>query len=141
MARLEDVPVADLLDALETVEGAKPTMRLMVAVLYKRGHSVPVIADWFEMRENTVYAWFDRLEAEPVERAVRDRPRPGRPPKLAEDERRKLAATLAEPPASAGYDADAWSPALVRRHIQEAYDVEYTRRHARNLLEDAERPS
>ena len=136
MARLENVPVEDLLDALDVATDAKPTRRLMVAVLYKRGHSVPVIADWFELRENTVYAWFDRLEAEPVEQAVRDRPRPGRPPKLDEDERRELAATLAEPPEGVGYDADAWSPALVQRHIAETYGVEYTRRHVRNLLED-----
>ena len=140
MARLEGVPVADLLDALEAAEEAKPTRRLMVAILYKRGHSVPVVADWFEMRENTIYAWFDRLEAEPIERAVRDRPRPGRPPKLDDTERRDLDATLDEPPEAAGYDADAWSPELVKRHIAETYGVEYTRRHVRNIMEDAGTP-
>ncbi|MFC5971134.1 helix-turn-helix domain-containing protein [Halomarina salina] len=137
MARLEGVPVADLLDALDAATSAKATKRLMVAVLYKRGHSVPVVADWFGMRENTIYAWFDRLEAEPIEQAVRDRPRPGRPPKLDENERRELDATLHEPPTAAGYDADAWSVSLVRRHIAETYDVEYTHRHVRNLVDDA----
>lgn len=36
-------------------------MRLMVAILSKQGPSVSMIARWFDLREATVYAWFDRL--------------------------------------------------------------------------------
>lgn len=34
----------------------------MVAIIYKRGPSVPMIAEWLDKRERTIYNWLDRLE-------------------------------------------------------------------------------
>ena len=55
MVRLENVSLDKLRSALDNVESKKPTQRLMIAILYKQGHSVPTIAEWYEMRENTIY--------------------------------------------------------------------------------------
>lgn len=142
MARLEDLPLAALRDQLEEFDEHRPMRRLLAAVIYKQGPSVPTIADWFDVRAATVYAWFDRLEAEAdLGSAVRDRPRPGRPTRLSGDDRREFLATLGESPEDAGYDARAWTPGLARDHLRDSYGVEYSLRHVRRLLDEAESDS
>ena len=85
MARLENVSVEELEAALDAADGKRETKRLLVAIIYKRGPSAPMIAEWLDTREQTIYRWFDRLETEPIEQAVKDRQRPGRPPKLDDE--------------------------------------------------------
>lgn len=46
-----------------------------------------MIAEWLDMRELTIYRWFDRLEQEPISQAVQDRQRSGRLPKLDDYDR------------------------------------------------------
>lgn len=134
MSRLQNVSLGDLHAALDSVVQKKPTQRLMVAILYKKGPSVPMIAEWFDLREGRIYRWFDRMETEPLETAVRDRPRPGRPSKLTDEQYEAFRSALQDPPAASGYDADEWTPELVRRYIEAEFGVEYSRRHVRRLL-------
>jgi len=96
-----------------------------------------MIAEWYGTREQTVYRWFDRLEAEPIEHAVQDRQRPGRPPKLDETARDAFKAAVRRPPAEAGYDRPAWTTALAQQFLEEEFDAEYSRRHVQRLLNDA----
>jgi len=137
MAKLEDVAVEDLEDALDGAEGKKETMRLLCAIIYKRGPSVPMLAEWLNTREATIYRWFDRLEAEPIEEAVRDRPKPGRPAALTDDQRRRFETAVRRPPSDAGYVQPAWSTDLARRYLREEFGVEYTDRHVQRLLREA----
>lgn len=139
MIRLETVPLDELYEALDDATEKKEVQRLMVAILYKQGPSVPMIADWFDMREGTVYRWFDRLESEPVEEAIRDRPKPGRPPKLTDDQRDTFEEALREPPTERGYDAPVWSPTVARDFLEDEFDVAYTLRHVRRLLNETAR--
>jgi len=87
MARLENISVEELEAALDDATGKRETKRLLVAIIYKRGPSIPMIAEWLDTREQTIYRWFDRLEEEPISEAVQDRKRSGRPSKLGEAER------------------------------------------------------
>lgn len=137
MARLEHVPVEELEAALDEATGKRETQRLMVAIIYKRGPSVPMIAEWLDTREQTIYRWFDRLEAEPVRQAVQDRQRSGRPPKLENVERAAFRDAVRKPPTEAGYDRPAWTTALAREFLEAEFDVEYSRRHVQRLLKDA----
>ncbi|WP_436925432.1 helix-turn-helix domain-containing protein [Halosimplex amylolyticum] len=137
MARLETVPVEELEAALEGADGRKEVTRLLVAIIYKRGPSVPMIAEWLDVREQTIYRWFDRLEEEPIDRAVRDRQRPGRPPKLDASDREAFRRAVRDPPSEAGFDRPAWTTELARRFLEDALGVEYSRRHVRRLLKDA----
>lgn len=137
MAKIENVSAADLHEALAGIEGRKPTQRLLIAILYKAGPSVPMIADWFDMREDTVYAWLDRFEDEPIERAIHDAPRPGRPRKLEASQLDAFETAVRRPPEASGYDAPEWTPELARRFLLDAFDVEYTPRHVRRLLHRA----
>lgn len=137
MARLEAVTVEELEDALVEIEGYREVRRLLAAIIYKRGPSVPMLAGWLDMREATIYAWLDRLEAEPILEAVRDNPRSGRPSKLVEAERERFEETLQKSPLAAGYDARAWSPALARQYLIDEFGTEYSLRHVRRMMNEA----
>jgi transposase len=78
-----------------------------------------------------------RLDEGVMCRAVTDKKRPGRPRKLSPEERTRLETTLQESPAEAGYDVPAWTPELVRRHVREAFGVEYSLPSCRRLLSEA----
>lgn len=136
MARLEDVPVEDLEATLVDLEGYREARRLIAAIMYKRGPSVPMLAEWLAVREATIYRWFDRLEDESVDTAIRDEPRPGRPSKLTSEQWTRFRQAVAEPPDAAGYDAPEWTTELARRYLSDAFDVEYSRRHVRRLVDE-----
>ena len=139
MAYLEDVPTTELHRALEAVDGKRPTQRVMVGIAYKQGVSPTDLAEWYDLSRTTVYNWLARLErlaeASP-QAALADDDRPGRPPKLTPEQRAELEATLRRPPDAVGYDVDEWTPALVQRHVETEYDVTYTLRHIRSVLDD-----
>lgn len=137
MARLEEISVEELEDALMEIDGYRESQRLIAAIIYKRGPSVPMLAEWLDKREATIYEWFNRLEAEPIEEAIRDDPRPGRPSKLTGNEREKFEAVLHESPESVGYDSPAWHPKLARQYLLDEFDAEYTLRHVRRIMKDA----
>jgi transposase len=137
MTKLADVDVDDLEAALDDATGKQETERLLVAIIYKRGPSVPMIAEWLDRRERTIYDWLDRLENRPIEDAVTDDQRSGRPPKLTAAERESFEATVREPPIAAGYDQSAWTTALAREFVSDRFDVDYSRRTIQRLLTDA----
>lgn len=137
MARLENIAVEELESALDDATGKRETQRLMAAIIYKRGPSAPMIAEWLDTREQTLYRWFDRIEEEPIEQAVQDRQRPGRPTKLAGADKKEFQQAVQNPPTEAGYDQPAWTTALAQQYLEDEFDVEYSRRHVQRLLKDA----
>jgi transposase len=83
----------------------------------------------------TSYNWLTRLDTdESLEQAVTDANRPGRPRKLPETDRDEFEETLQNEPRAVGYDAPAWTPELVQRHLQESYDPAYPIPSCRRLL-------
>lgn len=132
---LEDVSIEDLRATLDEVEGRKPTERLLAAIIYKQGPSVPTIAEWFGREPDTVYRWFERLETRPVLEAVRDDPRPGRPSRLDPEEMARFDAALSGTPREWGYDREKWTPRLVQQLLSAEFGVEYSLRHTRRLID------
>lgn len=137
MEHLDDVSVDDLQRALDEVEGKKPAQRLIAAIAYKNGVTQTELAEWYGVQRRTIYSWLTRLEDQPLERAAVDEHRPGRPRKLTDAQQRELTATLQESPSEVGYDADWWTPALVRRHLREAFDADYSLPSCRRLMREA----
>lgn len=138
MAKLENVDVGSLEQALEETSDGQEAKRLIAAIIYKRGPSVPMLAEWLDVRKATIYRWFDRLEAEPIRQAVADRPRSGRPPKLTDEEQERFRHAVRGSPSSVGYDQAAWTTGLAQTFIADQFGVEYTSRHVQRLLQDAE---
>lgn len=139
MGELDGIDLADLHEALDAVDDGKATLRVCVGIAYLHDVGPTELAGWFGVSRATVYDWLDRLsrldEVSATEALV-DADRPGRPSKLAQNEREQLLDTIYGPPTDAGYTAEAWTPELVRRHVRERFETEYSERHVRDLLHD-----
>lgn len=140
MGKLENISSEQLRESLDKVEEKAETLRLVVGINYKNGVTQSELANWYGVSRTTIHNWLDRLESlesKPLEEVISDKQRSGRPSKLTDSEREKLFSILQEPPEELGVDAPAWSPPLVRAYIREEFDVEYTLRHIRDLMNDA----
>lgn len=136
MSKLEDVSAAALRDALDRADDAKAAKRLMIAVAYVDGVDVAVLSERYGIPESTIYYWLGRFEDTAVEDAMTDDPRPGRPSKLAAEQRAAVERWLAATPRELGLDADEWTPELLRNHISDEFGVDYSRAHVQRILED-----
>jgi len=134
MDKLAHVSADALRETLADVSTGKAAKRLIVALAYKDGVPVSTLSDRYEIPRSTIYYWLDRFESMSIEAAIEDDDRPGRPPALDPDDREALRADLARAPRASGFDADSWSSELVRAHLAEQYDVEYSLGHVRRLL-------
>jgi len=138
MEHLEEISTEDLQNALDNVEGKKPTQRLLAAIAYKNGVPQIELAEWYGVERKTIYNWLTRLDTdESLEQAVTDAHRSGRKRKLSETEQEQFEATVHESPEEVGLDAPAWTPALVQHYLEETYDVEYSLPSCRRLLKEA----
>jgi len=138
MDHLDEISVKELQDALNNVDGNKPTQRLLAAIAYKNGVTQTELAEWHNTGRRTIYSWLKRLDTdESLEQAVTDDKRTGRKRKLSASEQKNFQETVHEPPEKAGIDAPAWTPALVQEYLEETYGVEYSIPSCRRLLKEA----
>jgi len=134
------VSADELREYLDEVTEKRPTLRLVAGINYKEGVSQSTLADWYAISRTTVHNWLDRLERladEPFQNVIFDADRSGRPPKLTTDRWNELASVLDGSPTEIGIEAPHWSPRLVHILIDEKFNVEYSRRHLRELLNRA----
>ena len=142
MTSLDDVTRDDLREILAEVENKKPTQRLMVAIDYleEEDATMAETAERYGYTAGWLSRWLDRLERlddEPFEEVVYDKPRDGRPSKLTDDEYDQFVGALHESPEAVGFDAPAWSVPLARHYLNEEFGVNYSERHVRRLLSEA----
>ncbi|AKH96617.1 IS630 family transposase [Halanaeroarchaeum sulfurireducens] len=137
--KINDISIEELQEKLASVDNdAKAVKRLMVAIAYKHGTSPADIEDMYGISKKNVYQWLDRFEERELDDALYDEPKPGRPPKLSDDQREKLQHVLEKAPEDAGYTGiQAWTPQFVQHWLKTHFDVEYTLRHVRRLMDDA----
>lgn len=137
MTDLAHVSAADLRTALDDVDSKTPALRLVVGLNYKYGATQTEIAEQYGLARKTVYNWLKRLETQPLERAIVDADRPGRPPKLSSAERDELTRALRQSPTAVDHPADGWTPASVKQFVAERFEVEYSLPHVRRLMREA----
>lgn len=126
---------ARLRERLSAFDDRWELLRLVAALNYQNDVPPSTIAAMYGVSERTVYNWLERFRERPLEAAVADRSRPGRPPALPTDQRDELEAALSGSPSEQGYGTDAWTAPLVRRFVSDRFDVEYSERHAARLLD------
>ena len=138
MDHLDEISVEELQEALDNVDGNKPTQRLLAAIAYKNGVTQTELAEWYGTGRRTIYSWLMRLDTdESLEQAVTDAKRTGRKRKLSESQQQEFEETVHDPPTEIGYDAPAWTPALVQEFLEDTYGVEYSYPSSRRLLKEA----
>ena len=138
MDHLNKISVEKLQEALDNVDGKKPTQRLLAAIAYKNGVSQTELAEWYDVQRRTIYSWLKRLDTdESLEQAVSDAHRSGRKRKLSGLHQDEFEQTVNEPPEEVGIDAPAWTPALAQEYLEETYGVKYSIPSCRRLLKEA----
>lgn len=134
--KLGGIDEEQLRQQLRTETDAKAVKRLTVALLYAAGSSPYKIERLLGIPAQTVYDWLDTVaEREGV--ALGDLPRGGSSSRLTDDQWELLTATLAMSPSETGYDAPAWTPPLVRGHIADTFNVEYSHAHMYRVMKKA----
>jgi transposase len=134
---LDGISLAALVDPKEETDGEIPRERLLAAIGRKQGDTLDRLAERHGVVEKTIRNWLDRFDQLPLADAPYDDHRPGRPPKVSIEQLSQVFDEFQQPPTDLGSDRQAWTTALAAHHIQTAYDVEYTRRHVRDLLTGA----
>nr|WP_254546800.1 IS630 family transposase [Halomarina sp. BND7] len=138
MNHLDEISVEELQDALDNVDGKKPTQRLLAAIACKNGVTQTELAEWYDVQRRTIYSWLKRLDTdESREQAVSDDKQTGRKRKPSETQQEEFEEIVHEPPEEVGTDAPAWTPALVQEYLEETYGVEYSIPSCRRLLKEA----
>lgn len=137
MGKLENVSSETLRSALADAETAKAAKRLVVALAYKDGVDVTVIAARYGVPQSTIYYWLDRFDEQPLAEALEDEPRPGRPPKLSDEQRRTVESWLQSPSEALDEaNGESWTAERLRDRISEEFGVEYSVPHvSRTYLE------
>lgn len=134
MSKLDDLSGESLREALAEADEAKSAKRLVVALAYKDGVAVDTIAARYGIPQSTIYYWLDRFENQSIADALRDEPRPGRPPKLTEEQRETVETWLDSPPEEFGHDAEAWQADDLRDQIYDTFDVDYSVPHVKRTF-------
>lgn len=136
--KIADVSVDELQARLADEDDGKAVKRLFTAIEYKHGLSPARIEAKYGISKDNVYTWLDRLEERGLDEAIHDDPKPGKEPVLSTEDQERLRAVLRESPSEVGYDARTWDAALLQRYIEDELGVEYSRRHVRRLMKQAE---
>lgn len=134
MRKLRDIEGDALRTAFHDARHPKAVKRLVMALAYLDGASVDTLSARYDIPRSTIYAWLDRFETEPIEDAIQDETRPGRPAELEPREFVQLSSDIADGPTAHGFSADSWTANLLQTHISEAYGPDYSEGHARRLL-------
>ena len=95
--------------ALKSVEDAHVVTRIVALLQLDQGAPLSEVATSVGMTRQTLYNWVRRFEAGGGLRALVDRTRQGRPPKLSRAVQRLLVWLLKQPPDAFGYAAVGWT--------------------------------
>jgi transposase len=103
---------------------------------YKDGVDVTEIERRYGIPQSTVYYWLNRLEERPLQEALTDEGRPGRPPKLTAEQRATVDSWLSGPPESGDEASVEWTAKRLRRRIRQEFDVDYSIPHVSRTFLD-----
>jgi transposase len=108
--------------------------RMTAANMFEMGLGTGVIARAVGADGQTVARWRRAFEAEGRE-GLRSRPHPGRPPRLSDEQRRRLAGLLVKAPRECGFaDHNLWTQQLIADLIAREFGVAYHHDHVGVIL-------
>jgi transposase len=109
--------------------------RLRAWQLSQAGWGVRLIAEALDASPAAVSGWLTTARQHGAE-ALRSRPRPGAPAKLAADQRQLIADFLWHGPEAYGFRGEVWTCARVARVLDEELGVSYSKSQVSRILKD-----
>ena len=123
----ECLPKYDMAD-LEYICGqlphGKPQQRVHATMLRNEGKGVETMGSVLKEKPQTMHDWLRRLADGGMSR-IYDKPSPGRPCKLTEDEKCSLEMAICSSPKAYGYNRDNWTSGLLARRVERATGKTY----------------
>lgn len=107
--------------------------RALCVLLITEGHRPNQVAEWLGEHTRTLERWRKRFVDNGLE-GLMDETSPGRPPKLSNDEWKRLQIDLGRPPADFGLDGRKWQGKLLQTHLATAYGIDFSLRQCQRLL-------
>ena len=111
-------------------------IRLFAVLQVARGIKPQDLEGFYHTSFKSVLNWVHRYNKGGVE-ALKDKPKPGRPSRLSDEQKMGLKKTVLEQvPQDFGYNSGTWSGPILRDLIGKLYNVEYGKVQVYNLLKE-----
>jgi transposase len=107
--------------------------RALCVLLIAEGHRPNQVADWLGEHTRTLERWRKRFVDNGLDGLI-DETSPGRPPKLSNDEWKKLQIELAKSPSEFDLDGGKWQGKLLQTHLSNHYGIDFSLRQCQRLL-------
>ena len=107
--------------------------RLLMVINTKEGHTTREVAKMLRKSFKTIAIWINRFNKKGIE-GLKNRKRPGKPPKMSKEQFENLEKDLEKKPIEFGYNQPFWDPKMLGIHIRQHYITNYTTRHVQRLF-------
>lgn len=122
-----------LQDEIRRSKDARYDHRLHAVLLVAQGMSCSEVAQLLADGTRTVQMWVHRLKDEGLA-GLQDKPRPGRPPKLTEEQLSEISRVLRFTPEECGMSGNLWDGKTLSAFILKEYDVQLGVRQCQRLF-------
>src|SRR4030043_1414916 len=102
--------------------------RRAIALLKQGKTTLSAVARTVGASKSSVFRWYQE-DQEGGSKALRSKVIPGRPPRLSQKEKKKLAALLLSGPLGAGYRTDLWTLKRIAQTIHKPFGIRYHPNH------------
>ncbi len=99
-------------------------VKLYAIIQLTRGYSTRKLEEFYRVTHKQICNWADRFDAEGID-GLRMKPGRGRHSFISEQQKEQLKSDLSQSPEIFGYNTSNWSGPLLRKHLEEAYQVTY----------------
>jgi len=134
---METTEIAELRNAVRQQVNASREQRFcyraLCVLLIAEGHRPNEVAEWLGEHTRTLERWRKRF-ADNGLNGLMDETSPGRPPKLSNEEWKRLKLELEQTPSHFGLEGKKWQGKLLQSHLAANYGIEFSLRQCQRLL-------
>lgn len=125
----------NLLEMAEDIPGAWVGIRIAALLLLLSGWKSTSIASLFGLSKWSVVKWIHKANKEGME-SIKEKQRPGRPPRLTDSGKQALEQALQKPPGDFGIARARWDGIVVVQYLKQFHGVTIRTRRAQQLLHE-----
>jgi len=108
-------------------------VRLYAVYQIKLGRNAEELEELYNVSHKSICNWVHSYNSDGVN-GLKDKPRSGRPPRLNDEQQKKLKEVIMDKPEKSGYFSGVWSGPLVIDYMHKTFGVLYKKAQVYNLL-------